>query len=83
MSPPLIGAVIWVLAVSAVGMGPRRYHKRLGFPLLALLVPLTLWLWIGAGPGWALGLIAGALSIYRYPARYYTRALWKRVNPRV
>lgn len=82
MSPPLIGAVIWVLAVSAVGMGPRRYHKRLGFPLLILFLPLLIWLWVGAGPGWALGLLAGALSIYRYPARYYGRALLERLRGR-
>ena len=80
MSPALIAAILWVLAVSAVAMLPQRFHKRLGFPLLALLPGLLIWLGLALGPLWALALLAGGLSIYRYPARHYGRALWRRLR---
>ena len=45
----LLPTILWVLLISAVGMLPQRFHKRFGFPLLALF-PFVL-----AHLAWAMG----------------------------
>jgi uncharacterized protein DUF2484 len=82
MNPSLIVTIIWILVISTVGMLPQRFHKRLGFPMLALFPFVLGYLVVDMGLWWALALFAGALSIYRYPARYYGRALWRKVRGR-
>jgi hypothetical protein len=75
-----LAAILWVLAVSGVGMMPRKWHPRLGLPLLVLL-PVVLWgLAADLGPWWAVGLFVGALSIFRYPAKYFGLFLWRKLR---
>lgn len=75
-----LAAILWVLAVSTVGMLPRKWHPRLGLPMLVLL-PFVLWgLAADLGVWWAVGLFVGALSIFRYPAKYFGLYLWHRVT---
>ena len=70
----------WVLVISAVGMLPMRFHKRFGFPMLALFPVVLAYLGWEMGVWWAVGLFAAALSIYRYPARYYGRMVWHKLT---
>ncbi len=76
----LILTIVWVLALSFVGMLPMKFHKRLGFPLLLLFPFLLFYLAWDMGPLWALVLFAAGLSIFRYPARYFGRILWRRLS---
>ncbi len=80
MSWSLLATIFWVLAVSLVGMMPRTQHKRFGFPLLAMFPFLLAFVAFELGLWWALGLFAAGLSIYRYPARYYGLALWRKLT---
>ena len=75
MTPPLLWLIAWILAVSVVGFLPSRFHKRFGFPLLVLFVPLLIYVGWSLGLAWAVGVFVAGLSIYRYPARYYGRLL--------
>jgi hypothetical protein len=80
MTGAFLAAILWVLAVSAVGMMPRKWHPRLGLPMLALLPVVLAWLAIAVGPWWAVGLFVGALSIFRYPAKYFGLFLWRKLS---
>jgi len=82
MNLSLLLMIAWVLSVSLVGMLPRVLHKRLGFPLLALLPFLLADVGWELGIWWALGLTAAALSIYRYPAKYYGLRLLAKLTGR-
>jgi len=77
MTVSLILTILWVLVISFVGMLPMRFHKRLGFPMLALFPFVLGYLAYDTGVWWAVGLFAAGLSIYRYPAKYYGLRLWK------
>ncbi|MCB1367255.1 MAG: DUF2484 family protein [Rhodobacteraceae bacterium] len=80
MNTSLIIAIVWVLVISAIGMLPRRFHPYLGLPMLALLPFILGYIAYDAGPYWALGLLIGAISIFRYPLRYFGRLLWQRLR---
>jgi len=80
MNGGLAVTILWVLLISGVGMMPRDWHWRLGLPML-LLFPFVLgYLAWDMGIYWGLALLVAALSIYRYPARYYGIALWQRLT---
>ena len=76
----LLPTILWVLAISAVGMLPQRFHKRFGFPMLALFPAVLLHLGWSMGIWWAVALLAAGVSIYRYLARYYGLKLWRRLT---
>jgi len=48
--------------------------------MLALFPFVLIYLGWEMGAWWAIGLFAAALSIYRYPARYYGLALWRKLR---
>lgn len=72
--------VLWVLVISGVGMLPRRFHWRFGFPMLMLFPLVLAYLAYDKGMWWALGLCVAALSIYRYPAKHYGLALLRKAT---
>ncbi len=80
MNGSLIVTILWVLAISVVGLLPRSQHKKFGFPMLALFPFVLAYLGWDMGLFWALGLLAAGLSIYRYPARYYGLALLRKLR---
>lgn len=80
MNYPVLATIVWVLMVSFVGMLPRRFHKRFGFPLLLAFPIVVILLWRELGWIWGMALILAGLSIYRYPARYYGLALLRRLG---
>lgn len=80
MSASVAVTIVWVLVISGVGMLPMRFHWRLGFPMLLLFPLVLIYLGWEMGIWWSVGLFAAALSIYRYPARHYTRKLWHKVK---
>jgi len=76
----LIVTIFWIIAISLVGMLPMRFHWRLGLPMLCLFPVVLIWLGWSMGLWWAVGLLAGGVSIYRYPARHYGRKLLARLR---
>ncbi|MDA0222995.1 MAG: DUF2484 family protein [Proteobacteria bacterium] len=82
MNVSLLVTIAWILVVSFVGMLPRDYHKRFGFPMLILFPFVLGYLAWDMGLYWALALLAAALSIFRYPAKYYGLALWRKLTGR-
>ncbi len=80
MTVSLIVAIIWVLVISFVGMLLGPQHKRFGFPMLALFSFVLVYLAWDTGIFLALGLFVAALSIYRYPARYYGLAMSRKLT---
>jgi hypothetical protein len=80
MSISLGVTIGWILVISAIGMLPMRFHKRFGFPMLFLFPFVWGYLAWDLGFWWALALFVGALSIFRYPARYYGRMAWSKLR---
>ncbi len=82
MTVSLIVTILWVLLISAVGMLPMRFHKRFGFPMLAVFPFVLVYLAYDTGIWWAVGLFFAGLSIYRYPAKYLGLKVWHKVTGR-
>ena len=80
MSISLGVTIAWVLVISAIGMLPMRFHKRFGFPMLMLFPFVLVFLAYDLGFWWAPALFVGALSIFRYPARYFGLKLWRKLR---
>ncbi len=77
----LMGAIIWVLAATAVAMLPMRYQFAPGVMLL-LLAPVLIYQ-LGAEFGWlaAIAALAAFLSMFRKPLAYYVRKFTGRIPP--
>ncbi len=80
MNGSFLVTIAWVLAISFVGMLPMSYHKRFGFPLLAIFPFVLVYLGWQNGIYWSLALLLAALSIYRHPAKYYGLLLWHKIS---
>ena len=76
MSAPGIAALLWLLVANVVAMLPSRdRHWTNAYVLIALAVPLVLWLALGPGPIWALAFVLAAGSVLRWPVIYLARWL--------
>jgi uncharacterized protein DUF2484 len=73
MNLSVIAAVIWVFAATGVAMLPMRRQFPPGFVLL-IAAPFLI-VWLGLDFGWLVGVgaLAGFLSMFRNPIRYYWR----------
>lgn len=72
----LIAACLWLITANIAALLPSQdNHWRRAYGLIAVAVPLTLWLWLTTGPLWALLFIAMAASVLRWPLRYAWRWL--------
>ena len=72
--------LIWIVLVSAVALMPYPQHRPYAGAML-ILFPVLL-VMIGVEWGWlfAAAFFIAALSIYRYPARYLARYVWRRIG---
>ncbi|OYW61122.1 MAG: hypothetical protein B7Z10_01760 [Rhodobacterales bacterium 32-66-7] len=77
MTLPLTLCLVWLIAANVIGMFPSRdYHWRAAYALIAIGVPLLVWV------TWAGGLLVGGLvfaaaaSILRWPVIF----AWRRVR---
>lgn len=74
MSLALTLACLWAAAANLIAMFPSRHHHwPAAYGLIAIGVPL--WVWIVAVDGIWIGLIvlAAAASVLRWPVRYLMR----------
>lgn len=70
MTGSLISACLWALAATAVALGPRRFHWPAAWALIAAGVPIVGWVTYQNGPILGLLVLAGGLSVLRWPLKY-------------
>ncbi|SDO44069.1 Protein of unknown function [Lutimaribacter pacificus] len=77
MSAPLILACLWLVAANVLAMIPSRdHHWTRAYVLIALGVPLLVWLTWAQGVWIGLLFLAAGMSVLRWPVIYLMR--WAR-----
>ena len=76
----LVAGLVWLVAANLIGMLPSKDHQwRNAYGLIAVGVPLLIWLVCENGPWWGLAFVIAAGSVLRWPLRY----LWRWIRARV
>ncbi|SEM53467.1 Protein of unknown function [Loktanella fryxellensis] len=76
ISLPLVMALVWLIAANVAAMLPgRNQHRRRAMALLAVGLPLLVWLTVDQGPLLGLLFFAGGASVLRYPLLHLLRWL--------
>ncbi len=76
----LVAGLIWLVAANLIGMLPSKdHHWRNAYGLIAVGVPLLVWLTYENGPWWSLAFLIAAASVLRWPLLY----LWRWIRARV
>lgn len=76
MSWSLPLALMWLITANVIAMFPSRdHHWRTAYGLIALGIPLLIWLAVEQGPWWALIFLIAAGSVLRWPVVYLGRWL--------
>ncbi len=84
MSLSLTLACLWALAATVIGLLPsRRNHWPQAYALVALGIPILGYVTYQHGPWVGLIVMAGAVSILRWPAWYLLKWLRARILPGV
>lgn len=74
MSPSLIAAFGWIILANVLGLLPSRdNHWRRAYGLIALGVPLLIWVALDTGWLAALLVLVAGMSILRWPVIYLFR----------
>lgn len=74
MTPSLILACLWVVLANVLAMIPSRdNHWRRAYLLIAIGIPILGYVTYQNGPWWGLALLAGGMSILRWPLVYLLR----------
>lgn len=74
MTWPLVLSLIWLIAANLIGMLPTRdKHWRAAYGLIALGLPVLVWLFWEAGPMIGLLMLAAAGSVLRWPVYFLAR----------
>ena len=81
MSVSLVAALVWLVAGNVIGMLPSKdHHWRNAYLLIALAVPLLVWLVAENGPWWGLAFGVAAGSVLRWPLIYAWRWIKARLT---
>lgn len=76
----LVAGLVWLVAANLIGMLPSKdHHWRNAYGLIAVGVPLLIWLICENGSWWGLAFVIAAGSVLRWPLRY----LWRWIRARV
>lgn len=79
MTLSLMLALAWMVVANIVALFPsRRNHWPAAYVLIAVGIPLLGYVTLENGPWVGLLILAGAVSILRWPVRYFGR--WLRRN---
>ena len=70
MTGSLISACLWALVATAVALGPRRFHWPAAWALIAAGAAFLGWVTYQNGPILGLLVLAGGLSVLRWPLKY-------------
>ena len=80
MTAPMIAGLLWLVAANVTGMLPSRdKHWRVAYFLIAVGVPILVWVLYVNGVVWALFFLMAAGSVLRWPVVY----AWRWVKARV
>lgn len=75
---PLVLALIWLIVANILGALPSKdNHWRRAYLLIALGLPLAIWLWIVQGWGATVLFLVCAASLLRWPLIYAWRWMAK------
>ena len=73
----LATGLIWLIVANVIAMFPSKdYHWSNAYKLIAVGVPLLVWIFWANGWVWALGFLLAAGSVLRWPLLY----LWRWVR---
>ncbi len=75
LSPSLIAAALWAVVATGIALGPRRFHWPAAWALIVTGVPIVGWVTYQNGPLVGLLVLAGGLSVLRWPVKYLLAAL--------
>lgn len=76
----LIAALLWLIAANLIGMFPSKdHHWSNAYKLIAVGLPILLWLALSNGLLWAAAFLIAAGSVLRWPLVY----LWRWVKARL
>ena len=76
MSLSLAIALAWLVLANVTGMFPSRHkHWPQAYALIALGLPILVWVFLSEGPWIGLLVLLAACSVLRWPVRYLLRWL--------
>ncbi|MDJ0857547.1 MAG: DUF2484 family protein [Dinoroseobacter sp.] len=80
MPASLILACLWfVIAILIAFLPSKKQHWPQAYALMAVGAPILIWVFVQTGPWMGLVVLAGAMSILRWPVIYLGRWLHRRV----
>ena len=80
MTLSLVLACLWAVIASIVAMLPRRTHWPAAIGLIAVGIPLVGFVTYQNGPVWGMLVLAGGVSILRWPVIHLFRHLHRRAQ---
>lgn len=80
MTLSLILASFWAVTASLVALGPRRWQWPVAYVLIAVGIPMVGYVTLQNGPVIGLLVLAGGVSILRWPVRFLGRWLMRQVR---
>lgn len=72
-------AALWALVATVIALLPTRIHWPAAYALIAVGIPILGWVTYQNGPVWGLLVLAGGVSMLRWPLIYLWR--WLRRKP--
>lgn len=77
----LAAAAGWFVLAMAIAMTPSRdHHWRAAYGLMAVGLPILVWVFVTVGATAGLLILAAALSVLRWPAIYLARWIRRRLG---
>ncbi len=73
-------ACLWALIAAAVALGPRRWHWPAAYALIVSGIPLVGYVTLQNGPVAGLVVLAGGVSMLRWPMRFLGRWVMRHLH---
>lgn len=78
MTQSLILACLWAIAATVIAVLPGRWHWTAAYCLIAVGIPLLGWVTYQNGPIVGMLVLAGGVSVLRWPVIFFFRWLRRR-----
>lgn len=82
MTLSLILACLWALVATGIAMTSARWHWPAAYVLIVVGIPLVGYVTLQNGPVVGLVVLAGGVSMLRWPVRFFGRWLARQVRGR-
>lgn len=84
MIASLLLAFLWLVLANVIGLLPTRdHHWRSAYILIALGIPILGWVTYQNGPIWGMLVLAGGVSVLRWPVYFLARWVKRLVRGRL